>query len=59
MYLLCKRLLLHYTRSLRRRKQLAGASTAFFPTFLVGGLGALFVVAYTLNDIRHRAPNSA
>ena len=38
---------------------LAGASTAFFPSFLVGGLGALFVVAYTLNDIRHRAPNSA
>ena len=36
---------------------LAGASTAFFPTFLVGGLGALFVVAYTLNDVRYRAPN--
>ena len=36
---------------------LAGASTAFFPSFLVGGLGALFVVAYTLNDVRYRAPN--
>ncbi len=36
---------------------LTGASTAFFPTFLVGGLGALFVVAYTLNDVRYRAPN--
>ena len=36
---------------------LAGASTAFFPTFLVGGLGALFVVAYTLYDVRYRAPN--
>ncbi len=31
---------------------LAGASTAFFPSFLVGGLGALFVTGYTLNDIR-------
>ena len=38
---------------------LAGASTAFFPSFLVGGLGALFVVAYTLKDIRKRAPNSS
>ena len=36
---------------------LTGASTAFFPSFLVGGLGALFVVAYTLNDVRYRAPN--
>ena len=36
---------------------LAGAVTAFFPSFLVGGLGALFVVAYTLNDVRYRAPN--
>ena len=34
-------------------------STAFFPSFLVGGLGALFVVAYTLKDIRKRAPNSS
>ena len=31
---------------------LAGASTAFFPSFLVGGMGALFVVAYTLKDVR-------
>ena len=38
---------------------LAGASTAFSPSFLVGGLGALFVVAYTLKDIRKRVPNSA
>ena len=36
---------------------LVGASTAFFPSFLVGGLGALCVVAYTLKDIRKRAPN--
>ena len=36
---------------------LAGASTAFSPSFLVGGLGALFVVAYTLKDIRKRVPN--
>jgi len=36
---------------------LAGAATAFFPSFLVGGLGALFVVAYTLNDARYRSPN--
>jgi TRAP-type uncharacterized transport system fused permease subunit len=35
---------------------LAGASTAFFPSFLVGGLGALFVVAYTMKDMRW-APN--
>ena len=43
----------------RRRSDPASdsASTAFFPTFLVGGLGALFVVAYTLNDVRYRAPN--
>ena len=34
---------------------LVGASTAFFPSFLVGGLGALGVVAYTLKDIRKRA----
>jgi len=53
-------------QSLRRRLTvrgrillLAGASTAFSPSFLVGGLGALFVVAYTLNDIRKRVPNSA
>jgi len=38
---------------------LAGASTVFFPSFLVGGLGALFVVAYTLKDVRKRAPNSS
>ena len=38
---------------------LAGASTAFFPSFLVGGLGALFVVAYTLKDLRKQAPNSS
>ena len=31
---------------------LAGAATAFYPSFLVGGLGALFVVAYALKDIR-------
>ena len=31
---------------------LAGASTAFLPSFLVGGMGALFVVAYTLKDVR-------
>jgi TRAP transporter 4TM/12TM fusion protein len=31
---------------------LAGASTAFFSSFLVGGLGALFVVGYTLKDVR-------
>ena len=36
---------------------LAGASTAFSPSFLVGGLGALFVVGYTLKDIRKRVPN--
>ncbi len=35
---------------------LAGAATAFFPSFLVGGLGALFVVAYTLKDIRRVGP---
>jgi hypothetical protein len=29
---------------------LAGAATAFSPSFLVGGLGALLVVAYTLNQ---------
>ena len=36
---------------------LVGASTAFFPSFLVGGLGALCVVAYTLKEVRkgHRA----
>jgi TRAP-type uncharacterized transport system fused permease subunit len=34
---------------------LAGASTAFHPSFLVGGLGALFVVAYTLVDFRKPA----
>ena len=36
---------------------LAGASTAFSPSFLVGGLGALCVVAYTLKEVRkgHRA----
>ena len=33
---------------------LAGASTAFSPSFLVGGLGALFVVGYTLKDVRNR-----
>ena len=38
---------------------LVGASTAFYPSFLVGGLGALFVVAYTLKDIRRGAPNSS
>ena len=38
---------------------LAGAATAFFPSFLVGGLGALFVVAYTLKDVRKRASNSS
>jgi TRAP-type uncharacterized transport system fused permease subunit len=38
---------------------LAGASTAFFPSFLVGGLGALFVVAYTLKDVRKRVPSSS
>jgi len=37
---------------------LVGAATAFFPSFLVGGAGALAVVAYTLNDVRKRAPNS-
>ena len=31
---------------------LAGASTAFSPSFLVGGLGALFVAGYTLKDVR-------
>ena len=36
---------------------LAGGVTVFFPSFLVGGLGALFVVAYTLNSVRHRSPN--
>jgi TRAP transporter 4TM/12TM fusion protein len=30
---------------------LAGASTAFFPSFLVGGLGALFVAGYVLKDV--------
>ena len=36
---------------------LVGASTAFSPSFLVGGLGALCVVAYTLKEVRkgHRA----
>ena len=43
---------------------LAGAATAFSPYFLVGGLGALLVVAYTLRDIiltdiRKRAPDSS
>ena len=38
---------------------LASASTAFHPSFLVGGLGALFVVVYTLRDIRKWAPNSS
>ncbi len=38
---------------------LAGASTVFFPSFLVGGLGALFVVAYTLKDVRRWAPDSS
>ena len=36
---------------------MAGASTAFFPSFLVGGLGALFVVAWTLKDLRKPALN--
>ena len=34
---------------------LAGASTAFSPSFLVGGLGALFVAGYTLKDVRKAA----
>jgi len=33
---------------------MAGASTAFSPSFWVGGLGALFVVAYTLTTIRNQ-----
>ena len=37
---------------------LAGAGCAFFPSFLVGGLGALFVIAFTLWDARKPAPNS-
>jgi len=35
---------------------LAGASTAFIPSPLVGGLGALFVVAYVLKDARGVRP---
>ncbi len=31
---------------------LAGACTAFFPSFWVGGLGAVFVAAYVLKDVR-------
>ena len=38
---------------------LAGGGCAFFPSFLVGGLGALFVIAFTLWDARKPTPNSA
>jgi TRAP transporter 4TM/12TM fusion protein len=38
---------------------LAGTATAFFPSFIVGGLGALVVVGYTLKDIRKVAAAGA
>ena len=38
---------------------LAGAGTAFSPSFLVGGLGALFVITYTLWGVQKPAPSSA
>jgi TRAP transporter 4TM/12TM fusion protein len=38
---------------------LTGAGCAFSPSFLVGGLGAFLVIAYTLWDARKPAPNSA
>ena len=36
---------------------IAGAATAFFPSFLVGGAGTLFVAGYTLRDFRKREDN--
>ena len=38
---------------------LAGAATAFSSSFLVGGLGALFVTGYTLNGLRKGESNSS
>jgi TRAP transporter 4TM/12TM fusion protein len=38
---------------------LAGTATVFFPSFIVGGLGALVVVVYTLKDIRKVAAAEA
>ena len=38
---------------------LVGAATAFFPSVLVGGVGALAVIAYTLKDVGKRAPDSS
>ena len=38
---------------------LAGTATVFFPSFIVGGLGALVVVVYALKDIRKVAAAGA